>query len=120
MEQSPSSKANSSSAGKEIHYILCKSRVHYCVQNSSSPVLIHSQMNPNYHHHLFIIHLNIALPFMPRSSSGLLPSCFLTRTLYASLFTTICTTPCHLYLLNVITLFGKQYKSLSSSLCNFS
>jgi len=128
MEQSPSWKAKSSSAVQEIHYILWNSKVCYHAHNSSSPVLIHSQMNPVYSHPLFnllpssLYHpLKYCLPSMPTSSSGLLPSCFLTRTLCAFLFSIVCATTGHPILLDVITLimFGKQYKSWSSSLCNF-
>ena len=54
--------------------------------------------------------------------SGLFPSDFLTKTLYTVLLSPIRTTcPSHLILLDFIprTIFGDQYRSLSSSLCSF-
>ena len=53
---------------------------------------------------------------------GLFPSVFPTKTLYAPLLTPILATcPIHLIFLNLITqtIFGGQYRPLSSSLCSF-
>ena len=61
-------------------------------------------------------HLSLAL------RSGLFPSGFPTKTLYAPVLCPICDTfPTHLILLDLITqiILGEEYKSLSSSLYGF-
>ena len=59
---------------------------------------------------------------MPGLPTGLFLSGFPTRTLYTALLSSRHTTcPTHLILLNFITrtIFGEEYRSLSSSLCSF-
>jgi len=72
--------------------------------------------------HFLKIYLNIILPSLPRSPKCFFPSGFPTETLYTPLLSSICTT-CftHLILLDFITqtILGEEYRSLSSSLCNF-
>ena len=61
-------------------------------------------------------HLRLGLP------NGLLPLGFPTKTLYTPLPSPICATcPVHLILLDFIsrTILGEEYRSFSSSLCNF-
>ena len=78
--------------------------------------------SPHTHIHFSKINLNIILPSMPGSPSGLLPSGFLTKTLYTPLLSPIrATCPAHLIILDFITrtILGEVYRLFSSSLCNF-
>ena len=68
------------------------------------------------------IHLNIILPSTPESPGRLFPSVFPTKTLYTPLLsphTRYMTRPSHI--LDFITrkILGDEYRTFSSSLCNF-
>ena len=125
MQQSPSRKANRFSASQEIPLISLNQKVHYCIYKCPPPVPILSQINPVHDppnptswRSILILpsHLRLGLP------SGLFPSGFPTKHFYALLlFLVRATCSAHLILLDLITqiIFGEQYRSLSSSLCNF-
>ena len=124
MVQRPSWEANWFAAS-QIPRILRNLKVHYRAHKRRPPVSILGQPNPIqsiYPHPtswrpilILSIHLCLGLP------SGLLPSGFPTKTLYAHLSSPIrVTCPAHLILLDFIirTILGEEYKSFSSSLCN--
>jgi len=120
MEQSPSREANRFSACQEIPRILWNPKVHYRIHKCPPSVPILSQLDPvhtptSYFLRTILIlssHLHLGLP------SALLPSGFPTKTLYMTvLFPVRATCPTHVILLVLITqtIFGEEYKSLSSS-----
>ena len=124
MQQSPSWETDRFSASQEISCILWNPKVHYRIHKFQPPVPILSQLNPVHAPHLIswrsililssYLHLGL--------SSGLFPSDFPTKKLYTSLFDRIrATRPAYLNIFDFITrtILGEQYRSLSSSLCNF-
>jgi hypothetical protein len=126
MEQSSSWEANRFSTSQEIPRILWNSKVNYCIHNARHLSLSWASSTQSIPPHpnswrsaLMLVlssHLRLRLP------SGLFPSGFPTKTLYTPLPCPIrATCPVHLILLDFITrtIFGQQYKSLSSSLWSF-
>lgn len=90
---------------------------------TSPTITILIQMNPAHAlpNECFKIHINIILPSMPKAFKWPLSSAFLTETWYAPPLSSVSATcPTHLILLEMITqIFGRQYKSFSSSTCSF-
>jgi len=123
MAQNPSWEANWFAASQEILRNSRNPKVHYRTHKRPSPVSIPGQPNPVHKptSNLLEIHPNIIHPSMPRSPQWSPSLRFPHQDLYTPLSSPIrATCPAHLILLDFITrkIFGEEYKSFSSSLCN--
>ena len=106
MEKTPSWEVNRSSNSQEFPRILWKPDVHYLNHKSPPPVLILSQIHPVHTpmSQFWEVNFYITLPSTPGLPSGLFPSGFPTKNLYAPLLSAICVTcPAHLFLLYLVT-----------------
>ena len=108
---------------QEISRLLWNPKVHYRVYKIPPPVPILGQINPVRAPHptswrsILILSSHLCLGF----PSGLCPSGFLTKTLYAPILPIRATCPTHHIILDLITrkIYGEEYRSVSSSLCSF-
>ena len=121
MEQSPPWEAYMFSTSQEIPHIVWNPEVNFaftCASPLSWARSIQSMpSHPTSQRIILILSSHLCLGL----SSGLIPTGFPTKTLYIPLLSHIhATFPTHLILLDFpLTIFGEQYRSLSSSLRNF-
>jgi hypothetical protein len=124
IELSCSWEATSHSVTQDFPNVLQNPKVHYRVHKSPPFAPILNQMNPIQITSFYSsnIHFNIILHLRLGLSSGLFPSGFHTKILYAFLFAPKrATCSDHIIFLNLIILiiFDEKYKLRSSSSCNF-
>ena len=120
LEQSVNWEPKLFSASQEIPCIFWNLNVYYCFRHPSLfwARSIQSLPDPTFWRAILILSSHLCLGL----ASGLFPSCFLNKTLYAPLLSPIHTTcPAHIILLDLITqtILGEEYRSLSSPFCSF-
>jgi hypothetical protein len=124
MEQSPSWEANSHSTSQKYTRLLCNPKVHYRVHKIPALFLSWARRIQATPCHPISQGYILTLPSHLRLGllTGLFPSCFPTKILYAFLTSPMrATFIAHLILLDLITIiiFGQAYKICNSSLCSF-
>ena len=121
IQHSPCSQANRFSASQEIPRILWNPKFHHRIYNCPPPVPILSQINLAHAPTslFFKVPFKYYFPIYAWVSQATLFSRFLLYTTLLSAIHDTC--PAHLILLYLITrkIPGKEYRSLSYSLCNF-
>ena len=126
MQQSPSWNTNRFSASQEInfsHFTEPEDSLPHSQQPATCPYSEPDQSSPCPPplFHFLKIQFNIIPSSRPGSSKRTLSLSFPTKTLYGDLLSLIlaaCPVHSMLFDLNIWIIFGKQYRSLSSSLCS--